>query len=132
MTSNCRDTLETIDVGVNTSLWNYRLGHMNEKGMKILLSKGKLPNLKTIEHSLCKSCIFSKQKKVNFLKAGREPKVAKLELVHTNVWGPFSMTYLGGSRYYVTFVDDSSKKVYVYFLKNKSDVMIPLRSGKSW
>lgn len=32
------------------------------------------------------------------------------------------MTSLGGSRYYVSFIDDSNIKVWVYFLKNKSDV----------
>ena len=59
---------------------------------------------------------------VSFSKDGREPKAAKLELVHTDVWGPSPVTSLGGSRYYVTFIDDSSRKSWVYFLKNKSDV----------
>ena len=103
--------MATIDAEVNSSLWHCRLGHMSEKGMKVMLSKGKLPELKSVEHSLCESCIFGKQKRVSVSKSGREPKAAKLELVHTDVWGPSHVTSLGGSRYYVTFIDDSSRKV---------------------
>ena len=43
MTSNCRDTLVADDVAINSSLWYCRLGHMSEKGMKVLLLKGRLP-----------------------------------------------------------------------------------------
>ena len=49
-------------------------------------------------------------------------KVEKLELVHTDIWGKASGPSLRGSMYFVTFIDDSSKKVWVYFLKHKSDV----------
>ena len=33
------------EVGNNSSLWHQRLGHMSEKGMKLMVSKGKIPNL---------------------------------------------------------------------------------------
>jgi len=49
-------------------------------------------------------------------------KVEKLELVHTDIWGKASGPSLRGSMHFVTFIDDSSKKVWVYFLKHKSDV----------
>ncbi|RVW83896.1 Retrovirus-related Pol polyprotein from transposon TNT 1-94 [Vitis vinifera] len=61
------------DASTDTSLWHRRLGHMSEKWMKILLSKGKLLELKT-------------------------PKAEKLELVHTDLWGPSPVASLGGSR----------------------------------
>uniref|UniRef100_A0A7N2MUY1 Retrovirus-related Pol polyprotein from transposon TNT 1-94 n=1 Tax=Quercus lobata TaxID=97700 RepID=A0A7N2MUY1_QUELO len=70
-----------------------------------------------------------KQKNVSFLKTGRTPKAGKLELVHTDLWGPSPVASLGGSRYYITFIDDSSRKVWVYFLKNKSDVF---ETFKKW
>ena len=71
---------------------------------------------------MCESCILGKQKKVSFLKTSKTPKAEKLELVHTDLWGPSPVASLGGSRYYIIFFDDSSRKVCVYFLKNKSDV----------
>jgi len=36
----------------------------------------------------------------------------------------------GGSQYYVTFIDDSTRKVWVYFLKNKYDVFFVLKRWK--
>ena len=79
--------------------------------MKTLLSKGKLPELKSIDFDMCESCILGKQKKVSFLKTGRTPKAEKLELVHTDLWEPSLVASLGGSRYCITFIDDSSRKV---------------------
>uniref|UniRef100_A0A2N9I546 Integrase catalytic domain-containing protein n=1 Tax=Fagus sylvatica TaxID=28930 RepID=A0A2N9I546_FAGSY len=122
MTTSPRDMIAVAEAGTDTNLWHCRLGHMSEKGMKVLLSKGKLLELKSVEFDMCESCILGKQKKVSFLKGGRTPKSKKLELVHTDLWGPSPIASLGGSWYYVTFIDDSSRKVWVYFLKNKSEV----------
>ncbi|RVW83869.1 Retrovirus-related Pol polyprotein from transposon TNT 1-94 [Vitis vinifera] len=130
MTSCPRDTIAVADASTDTSLWHRRLGHMSEKGMKMLLSKGKLPELKSIDFDMCESCILGKQKNVSFLKTGRTPKAEKLELVHTDLWGPSPVASLGGSRYYITFIDDSSRKVWVYFLKNKSDVFETFKKWK--
>ena len=68
MTSSPRDTIAVADASTNTSLWHHRLGHMSEKGMKMLLSKGKLLELKSIDFDMCENCIVGKQKKVSFLK----------------------------------------------------------------
>ena len=59
---------------------------------------------------------------MSFLKTGKTTKAKKLELVHIDLWGPSPIASLRGSRYYITFIDDSSKNVWVYFLKNKYDV----------
>ena len=87
MTSSSRDIIAVAHASIDTSLWHRRLGHMSEKGVKMLLSKGKLSELKSIDFDMCESCILGKQKKVSFLKIGRTPKVEKLELVHTDYGG---------------------------------------------
>ena len=51
------------------------------------------------------------RKNVSFLKIGRTSKVEKMELVHTDLWGSSLVASLGGSRYYITFIDESSRKV---------------------
>ena len=58
ITSSPRDTIAVAEVSTNTSLWHCRLGHMSEKGMKMLLSKGKLPELKSVDFDICESCIL--------------------------------------------------------------------------
>ena len=61
--------------------------------------------------------VFLVNKKVTFVGMGHPPKIGKLELVYSNVSGPTSVASVGGSRYYVTFVDDYIRKVWVYLLK---------------
>ena len=82
MTSSLRDTIEIADASTDTSLWHRRLGHISEKGMKMLLSKGKLAELKSVDFDICESCILGKQKNVSFLKTGRTPKARSEE--HTS------------------------------------------------
>ena len=48
---------------------------------------------------------------MSFLKPGKTLKAEKLELVHTNLWGLSLVASPGGSKYYITFIDDSSRKV---------------------
>ena len=85
----------------------------------------------TLAWGLSATFSVSIQKRVCFSKSVRTSKAEKLELVHTNVWGPAPIKSLGGSSYYVTFIDDSTRKVWVYFLKNKSDVFATFKRWKA-
>ncbi|GJR08053.1 retrovirus-related pol polyprotein from transposon TNT 1-94 [Tanacetum coccineum] len=49
----------------NAALWHQRLGHMSEKGMKILASKGMIPYLQKAVVGFCEPCILGKQKKAD-------------------------------------------------------------------
>ena len=51
--------------------------------------------------------------------------------MHGDVWGLALVRSLGGSHYYVTFIDDSTRKVWVYFFKNKSDVFATFKKWKA-
>ena len=74
--------------------------------------------------------VYGKQKRVGFVKSGKEKKNEKSELVHTYVWGPSQVSSLGCSQYYVTFIDDATRKVWVYFLIQKFDVFQTFKKRK--
>ena len=76
-----------------------------------------LPDLKQINLDFYEHCVYGKQKRVRFLRVGKEKKNERLELVHTDVWGPTRVSSLGVSRYYVTFIDDATRKTWVYCIK---------------
>ena len=99
--------------------------------MKVLHSKKVLPGLKCVNIDLCESCVYGKQKRVSFVKIGKENKKEKLELVHIDVWGPTQVSSLNGSHYYVTFIDDATRKVWVYFLRSLMYFKL-LRTGNAW
>ncbi len=45
-----------------------------------------------------------------------------VDVVHSDVWGPTKTTSMGRCHYYVSFIDDHTRKVWVYFMKEKSEV----------
>jgi len=115
MTSAFRASISVTSSKFDAKLWHQRLKHMSEKRMKVMLSKDKLPRLKSIDLDFCEDCVCKKQQRVSFLKMR--------ELVHTDVWDKASVPSLEGSLYFVTFINDSSRKVWIYFLKHKSNVV---------
>ena len=54
-----------------------------------------------------------------------------LELINSDVCGHIPSTYLSGYEYYVTFIDDYSRKTWIYFLKTKSKVFRKFKEFKS-
>jgi transposase InsO family protein len=51
--------------------------------------------------------------------------------VHTYVWGPTQASSLGVSHYYVTFIDDVTRKTWVYCIRQKYDVFDTFKKWKS-
>jgi hypothetical protein len=51
--------------------------------------------------------------------------------VHTDVWGPTQASSLAGSRYYVTFIDDATRKTWVYCIRQKYDVFDTFKKWKA-
>ena len=69
----------------------------------------------------CPGCAFGKAKRLPFPKKSNRKTSRPLELVHSDVCGPFHIDSVGGSKYFVTFVDDYSRYVTVYMLKSKGE-----------
>ena len=59
--------------------------------------------------------------RVSFHTSGKK-KDNLLELVYSDVCGPVEGGSLGENKYFLTFIDDTSHKVWVYFLKTKDKV----------
>ncbi|KAL0284885.1 UNVERIFIED_CONTAM: Retrovirus-related Pol polyprotein from transposon TNT 1-94 [Sesamum calycinum] len=114
----------------NTKLWHMRLGHLSEHGMTELHKRNLLCGVKRCKLDFCKFCVLGKQTKVSFT-TGKHKTEGILDYVHSDVWGPTREKSLGGSLYYATFTDDFSRKVWVYFLKQKSEVFAKFKLWKA-
>ena len=44
-------------------------------------------------------------------------------LIHSDVWGPSSVFSIGGSRYFVVFVDDYSCYNWIFHMKHRSKLL---------
>ena len=52
-------------------------------------------------------------------------------MIHSDVCGPMSSSSLSGYVYYVSFVDEFSRKTWIYFMKNKDEVFSKLKEFKA-
>ena len=106
-------------------LWHRRLGHFHTRGIQRMLTSGAvrgIPPLKFSAHT-CSGCQFGKQAKKTMPKIATHNTTRILELVHSDVCGPFKINSTGGARYFVTFVDDFSRKLWIYFVSHKDQVL---------
>jgi len=113
-------------------LWHQRLGHIGEKGLRILHGKGMVEAMgnSSLDFYFCENCVYGKQNRVSFSSRGKRAKQI-LELVHNDVFGPMKVPSLGKSMYYVSFIYDFSRNTWIYFLKNKFEVFDRFKEFKA-
>ena len=114
----CKDVVIATQEDSTPNLWHRRLAHMSEKELQILAKKSLIPFAKGILLKSCDYCLFGKQHRVSFCIPSTR-KLNVLNLVYSDVCGLIDVESLGGNKYFVTFIDDVSPKVWVYFLKTK-------------
>jgi hypothetical protein len=93
--------------------------HVSKKGLKILAKKNFLSGMKSAPLKKCTHCLARKQNRVSFKSSFSTRKRGILDLVHSDVCGPMKTRALGGCLYFVTFIDDHSRKLWVYTFKSK-------------
>lgn len=105
-------------------LWHLRFGHLNFQSLKNLAKRNLVNGLPHIHHpnQLCAACVFGKNHRKLFVKESWREKFP-LELVHTDVCDPMNISSIGGNKYFLTFSDDFSRKIWIYILKNKDEVL---------
>lgn len=103
-------------------LWHKRLGHTNSTNM-MMIKNGIVAGVDFNANvdKFCETCVKGKHSRLPFRSSDTKTS-ALLELVHSDLCGPIEVESLGGSKYFLTFLDDFSRKVFVYMLKKKSEV----------
>jgi hypothetical protein len=115
-----------------TELWHYRYGHLPVKSMSLLQKQSMVigfpPSINQIRS--CESCIVGKHQRDSFPSSSYRAKEC-LELVHTDLCGSMQNQLFGISFYFLTFMDDCRRKVWVYFLKQKSETFTRFKEFKA-
>lgn len=108
---------------VSALTWHRRLGHANYQVMKKMRA-GAVHGVSFEDDdsdiSQCEICAKGKQAKLPFKDSKTESNDI-LELIHSDLMGPQNTRSLGHALYLLTFIDDYSRKVFVYFLKKKDE-----------
>ena len=103
---------------VSIELWHRRLGHISEKGLQTLVKKQFLPNLQGMPLKTCDHCLVGKTHRVVFYTYPPSRRLNVIDLIHTDVC-TMQTRNIGGALYFVTFIDDHSRKVWGFALKTK-------------
>ena len=69
----------------------------------------------------CEICDYSKLTgKVS--KNSPERASRRLGRVHTDIWGPFPIPSIAGSRYFLSLIDDMTRKSWIFCLRTRSEI----------
>ena len=105
----------------SSEVWHSRLGHPAFPIVRHIVKSRNLPCLaESKSQSVCDSCQRAKSHQLPY-GVSTSVSTVPFELVFSDVWGP-APTSVGRHEYYVSFIDDFSKYVWIYLLKKKSDV----------
>ena len=78
----------------------------------------------------CEACLQGKMTRSPFVGQMKRAKEV-LEIVHTDVCGPFRVEARGGYSYFITFTDDYSRYGYVYLMKYKHESLEKFKEFKA-
>ena len=74
------------------------------------MNRGLLKCTKTYKLKFCEYCIVGKKIRIKFDTVNHDTYEI-IEYVHSDIWRPTKTASIGGSHYFVTFIDDFSIRV---------------------
>jgi transposase InsO family protein len=117
----------------NSQLWHHRFGHLSYKGLRTLQYKQMVKGLPLVKASdkSCTECLVGKQHRDVIQKKTQWRASHKLQLVHADICGPITPNSNCNKRYFIKFIDDFSRMVWIYFLVEKSEAFTTFKNYKS-
>ncbi|KAL0367866.1 UNVERIFIED_CONTAM: Retrovirus-related Pol polyprotein from transposon TNT 1-94 [Sesamum radiatum] len=113
-------------------LWHMRLSHVSYSKLDTMMKKSMLkglPKLEVRRDTVYAGCQYGKAHQLPYEESNFRAK-EPLELIHSDVFGPVRQASIGRMKYMVTFIDDFSRYVWVYFMKNKSETLMKFKEFK--
>lgn len=105
---------------INTfEMWHKRMGH---PAFKVVCSLHVVSVSSTYEalKKVCDVCLRAKHTRSCFpFSLNKTKKIFKM--IHCNLWDPYRTESFSGARYFLTIVDDCSRGVWIYLLKDKTE-----------
>ena len=110
---------------ISLNVLHQRLAHLPFKkirSMKQTLVSQNICISKTTEQCPCMGCAKGKLHRANVRKTRRHPATEPLEVIHTDLSGPYETTKQG-NRWMLLFIDEFTRHTTMYPLKKKNDAL---------
>ncbi|CAA7409651.1 unnamed protein product [Spirodela intermedia] len=113
--------------------WHARLGHVNMTALQKMAREELVRGLPAVGQvdQLCEACLAGKQKRSPFPQQGEYRARHVLELVHSDLCGPIAPETPNGSKYFLLFVDDRSRYMWVAMLRSKDRAAVAIKEIKA-
>ncbi|KAK1406103.1 hypothetical protein QVD17_41389 [Tagetes erecta] len=125
---NANSTKRKRDSETSSMLWHQCLGHISRDRMSRLVKDEVLPNLDFSDFETCVKCLKGKMAKGN--KKGATTSSNLLEIIHTDISGPYP-DGISGHNSFITFVDDYSRYMYLFLIKEKTESLETFKAYKA-
>lgn len=126
----CYAQVGTIREEDHAQLWHDRLDHAHGRSIQGLVRRNAVLGLHNVAGRdsipTCTGCLHGKQHKVLFHRNKHRSRL-KGEVIHSDVCGALHPVSLGGSMYYVSFIDEPTRYTTVLSIPQKSDVSATFR-----
>lgn len=116
-----------------TNLWHQRYGHLSYNNLQLLSANQMVEGLPRMKggSKICEVCNQGKQHREAIPKHVMWRTTQRLQLVHMDLCGPITPATTTNRRYILSFIDDFSRKTWVYFLAGKNEVFESFKNFKS-
>jgi len=112
-------------------LWHHRFAHLHYKALrKVKKMVSGMPEIQSKHDGVFLGCESGKKTRGPFPSSSTKTHDI-LQLIHSDLSGPMLVTSIGGYLYYITFVDDFSRKTWIYFLKHKDEAFDMFKNFKA-
>lgn len=113
--------------------WHRRFGHRDPEIIRTITIRDLADGFNVTDCGARIICeCYLKVARIPFPKVAERKTMRSLELVHTDLCGPMSITTPGGNKYFITMIDDFSHFAVVYLLKTKSEAANKLKHYVRW
>lgn len=125
-------------------LWHRRLGHVHHDAVRTQFSQHMAKDAGTLSAARpfspsasdaplhCDACSVGKAHRLPFPKASTTRSTAPLQLVHTDICGPFRVPSIGKARYFIVIVDDFSRFIWLRTMVAKSEAEQYFKEYQRW
>lgn len=102
-----------------TALWHFRFGRVFSE--KLSMPCKDFPMIHVNKNKVCDICHFARQRKLPYIVSSSRA-AAPFEMLHMDIWGPYSFHSIHKHKYFLTIVDYHSRFTWVCLLKGKFQV----------
>ena len=103
----------------SSNLWHGRLVHVNYDTLHKLINLNRIPTFQIDAKHKCETYVEAKLTRSSFKSVERHTE--PLDLIHSDICDLKLMQTRCSNKYFITFVDDSTKYCYMYLLKSKDE-----------